>query len=86
MSEISLTEQPHLQQVDLTQLNLQQLTQLKQQLDQELVVFQDSLQSLKMAQTRFQESNECLDKFTPEAKGDLHSNPQLINYSVNMNV
>ncbi|XP_014213801.1 prefoldin subunit 5 [Copidosoma floridanum] len=69
MSEISLTEQPHMQQVDLTQLTLQQLTQVKQQLDQELVVFQESLQSLKIAQTKFQESHDCLDKFTPEAKG-----------------
>ncbi|XP_001608297.1 prefoldin subunit 5 [Nasonia vitripennis] len=69
MSQISLTEQPHLQQVDLTQLSLQQLTQLKQQLDQELMVFQDSLHSLKIAQSKFQESNECLDKFTPNAKG-----------------
>lgn len=71
MSQISLTEQPHLQQVDLTQLNLQQLTQLKQQLDQELMVFQDSLHSLKIAQSKFQESNECLDKFTPNAKGNF---------------
>lgn len=69
MSQVSLSEQPHFQQVDLTQLNLQQLTQLKQQLDQELVVFQDSLHSLKIAQTKFQESNESLDKFTPDSKG-----------------
>lgn len=69
MADVSLTEKPNMQQVDLTQLNLQQLAQLKQQLDQELVVFQDSLQSLKIAQSKFQESNDSLDKFTPEAKG-----------------
>lgn len=69
MSQISLAEQPHLQQIDLTKLTLQQLTLLKQQLDQELGVFQDSLQTLKMAQTKFQESGSCLDKVTPEAKG-----------------
>ena len=69
MSQISLSEQPQLQQIDLTKLNLQQLTLLKQQLDQELSVFQDSLQTLKIAQTKFQESGSCLDKVTPEAKG-----------------
>ncbi|XP_014225784.1 prefoldin subunit 5 [Trichogramma pretiosum] len=69
MSQVSLTEQPHMQQVDLTQLNLAQLTQLKQQLDQELSVFQDSLTRLKIAQGKYQESNESLDKFTPEAEG-----------------
>lgn len=70
-SQMSLTEQPHLQQIDLTQLTLQQLTQLKQQLDQELMVFQESLHSLKIAQSKFQESNDCLDKFTPESKGKI---------------
>ncbi|XP_015606049.1 prefoldin subunit 5 [Cephus cinctus] len=69
MSQISATEAPHLQQIDLTKLNLQQLTQLKQQLDQELSVFHDSLQTLKIAQNKFQESGSCLDKITPEAKG-----------------
>lgn len=34
MSQISSNEAPHLQQVDLTTLNIQQLTTLKQQLDQ----------------------------------------------------
>ena len=71
MAQVSLTEQPNMQQVDLTQLNLAQLTQLKQQLDQELTVFQDSLQSLKIAQGRFQESNDSLNKFTPEAQGEI---------------
>jgi len=69
MSTISATEAPHLQQIDLTKLSLQQLGQLKQQLDQELTVFQDSLQTLKIAQSKFQESGSCLDKVTPEAKG-----------------
>lgn len=71
MSTISATEAPHLQQIDLTKLSLQQLGQLKQQLDQELTVFQDSLQTLKIAQNKFQESGSCLDKITPEAKGEL---------------
>lgn len=34
MSAISASEKPHMQQVDLNTLNLQQLTQLKNQLDQ----------------------------------------------------
>lgn len=34
MAQISATEQPHMQQVDLTSLNFQQLTALKRQLDQ----------------------------------------------------
>ncbi|XP_015524430.1 prefoldin subunit 5 [Neodiprion pinetum] len=69
MSQISATEGPMLQQIDLTKLNLQQLTQLKQQLDQELGVFQDSLQTLKIAQNKFQESGTSLEKLTPSAKG-----------------
>ncbi|CAD6216102.1 GSCOCG00012865001-RA-CDS [Cotesia congregata] len=68
MSTISASEAPHLQQIDLTKLSLQQLTLLKQQLDKELNVFQDSLQTLKIAQSKFQESGFCLDKVTPEAK------------------
>lgn len=70
MAEISMTEAPHLQQIDLTTLNVQQLTVLKQQLDQELNVFQDSLQTLKIAQSRFHESGSCLDKITPEVDGN----------------
>lgn len=69
MSEISMSEAPHLRKVDLTTLNLQQLTVLKQQLDQELGVFQDSLQTLKIAQSRFQESGSCLEKVTPSVDG-----------------
>lgn len=34
MSAISSTENPQLHQIDLTKLNIAQLTQLKQQLDQ----------------------------------------------------
>jgi hypothetical protein len=34
MAAISTSEQPHMQQIDLMKLNLQQLTQLKGQLDQ----------------------------------------------------
>ncbi|KAF5293199.1 hypothetical protein FQA39_LY13667 [Lamprigera yunnana] len=61
--------EPNMQQIDLTTLTIPQLTQLKQQLDQELTLFQDSLQSLKLAQNKFQNSGECLEKITPDAKG-----------------
>ncbi|XP_012279034.1 prefoldin subunit 5 [Orussus abietinus] len=69
MSQISATEAPHLHQIDLTKLSLPQLTKLKQQLEQELTVFQDSLQTLKIAQTKFQESGSCLDRLSSTAKG-----------------
>ncbi|GJQ72714.1 hypothetical protein Trydic_g1371 [Trypoxylus dichotomus] len=69
MSQISAKEAPHLQQIDLTTLNLQQLSTLKQQLDQELNLFQESLTSLKMAQTKFQNSGECLEKISPDLEG-----------------
>ena len=65
-----MSEAPHLQQIDLTTLNLQQLTSLKQQLDLDLGIFQDSLQTLKIAQTKFQESGSCLEKVTPAMEGN----------------
>ncbi|XP_054258550.1 prefoldin subunit 5 [Macrosteles quadrilineatus] len=58
-----------LQTIDLSKLNIQQLAQLKNQVDNELMVFQDSVHSLKIAQTKFLESKESLDKITPESKG-----------------
>ncbi|XP_017880034.1 prefoldin subunit 5 [Ceratina calcarata] len=70
MSEGTVSDTPHLQQVDLTTLNLQQLTVLKQQLDQELGVFQDSLQALKIAQSKYQESGSCLEKINPSMEGN----------------
>ncbi|XP_026759599.1 prefoldin subunit 5 [Galleria mellonella] len=69
MATISSAPAPGMQQIDLSKLNLPQLAQLKQQLDQELNVFQDSLQTLKMAQGKFVESGESVDKLTPETKG-----------------
>lgn len=55
--------------IDISKLNLEQLTSLKNQLDQELQFFNDSLQQLKIAQMKFNESGECVDKVTPETKG-----------------
>lgn len=53
------------QMVDLTKLNLMQLTQFKNQLDQDLQFYQESLQNLKHAQTRFQESGDSMKQLTP---------------------
>lgn len=40
------------QTIDLSKLNLMQLTQFKNQLDQDLQFYQESLQNLKLAQTK----------------------------------
>lgn len=85
MSTISANEAPHLQQIDLTKLNLQQLTMLKQQLDKELGAFQESLQTLKMAQTKFQESGHCLDKVNPENKGNFNDIYLHFSFILNIN-
>ncbi|XP_074653047.1 prefoldin subunit 5-like [Tubulanus polymorphus] len=55
-------------QVDITQLNVQQLSQLSQQLEQEISFFTNSLKSLKMAQQKFNESQECLNSMNEESK------------------
>ncbi|KAG7173037.1 prefoldin subunit 5-like [Homarus americanus] len=55
--------------IDISKLNLEQLTALKNQLDQELQFFNESLQQLKIAQLKFSESGECVEKVTPETKG-----------------
>ncbi|XP_035744061.1 prefoldin subunit 5-like [Vespa mandarinia] len=69
MSEISLSDESQMQQIDISNLNFQQLVHLKQQMDQELNVFQDSLHKLKLAQSRFLESGSCLEKITPNVQG-----------------
>uniref|UniRef100_A0A0V0G8A3 Putative molecular chaperone prefoldin subunit 5 n=2 Tax=Triatominae TaxID=70999 RepID=A0A0V0G8A3_TRIDM len=66
---MSSKEKPEMQQIELNKLPLQNLTQIKKQLDQELGVFQDSLQALKIAQTKYKDTVECLDKIKPDAKG-----------------
>uniref|UniRef100_T1ISQ0 Prefoldin subunit 5 n=1 Tax=Strigamia maritima TaxID=126957 RepID=T1ISQ0_STRMM len=57
------------QTVDISKLNLGQLNQLKQQLDQEIELFSSSLQQLKLAQTKFQDSGDCLEKINPDNDG-----------------
>lgn len=62
MAHISTTEKPQMQQIDLNTLNLQQLTQLKNQLDQELQFFQESLNNIKMARSKYSASKEALEQ------------------------
>ncbi|XP_064618321.1 prefoldin subunit 5-like [Liolophura sinensis] len=54
------------QQVDISQLQIPQLNQLTQQLDQEIEFFTSSLNQLKLAQNKFVESQECLNKLNPD--------------------
>ncbi len=51
-SQSSLSQQAGMQAVDLTKLNLMQLTQFKQGLDTDLQFYQESLQNLKLAQSK----------------------------------
>ncbi|XP_062617775.1 prefoldin subunit 5-like [Saccostrea cucullata] len=53
-------------QVDIGQLPIPQLNQLVQQLEQEIELFTSSLNQLKLAQQKFLESQECLNKVSPE--------------------
>ena len=52
-SQSSLSQQAGMQAVDLTKLNLMQLTQFKQGLDTDLQFYQESLQNLKLAQSKY---------------------------------
>lgn len=57
------------QQIDVSKLALPQLAQLKQQLEQELGVFQESIQTLKIALNKFSESGDLLMKISPDSEG-----------------
>ena len=48
------TQQSQPQAIDLAKLNLMQLTQFKNQLDQDLQFYQESLQNLKHAQSKYE--------------------------------
>ncbi|CAG0887787.1 unnamed protein product [Darwinula stevensoni] len=54
------------QTINIMQLNVMQLTQLKQQIDEEVEFFSSSLQQLKLAQGKFQGSQENLKQFTSD--------------------
>jgi len=55
--------------IDLSKLDLQGLTALKNSLDQEIQFFNESLQQLKMAQMKYSESGNCVEKVTPDKEG-----------------
>eukprot|EP00088_Acartia_fossae_P043555 TRINITY_DN45927_c0_g1_i1.p1 TRINITY_DN45927_c0_g1~~TRINITY_DN45927_c0_g1_i1.p1 ORF type:complete len:178 (-),score=54.37 TRINITY_DN45927_c0_g1_i1:402-914(-) len=65
----SLSAQKGMQEVDLTKLNLMQLTQFKNGLDTDIQFYQESLQNLKHAQTKFQDSGESLSRMKKENEG-----------------
>jgi len=58
----SLSPAEGMQSIDLTKLNLMQLTQFKQGLDSDIQFYQESLQNLKLAQTKFQDSSDCMNQ------------------------
>jgi len=66
-----MADREGMQKIDLTTLALPQLAQLKQQLEQDLNLYQESLQTLKVAQTKFQESAECSEKLEGAREGDV---------------
>ncbi|VDI28250.1 Hypothetical predicted protein [Mytilus galloprovincialis] len=55
------------QQIDIAQLPIEQLNQLAKQLDQEIELFSSSMNQLKHAQNKFVESQESLNKISPES-------------------
>jgi len=63
MASKSDKDQVEYQQIDLMKLNLNQLNQLKQQLNSELMLFNDSLTTLKVAKSKYSGSKESLEQF-----------------------
>lgn len=55
--------------LSISMLDIGALAQLKQHIEQELDFFSTSLQQLKAAQTRFQESENSLDALNPSREG-----------------
>ncbi|XP_022919523.1 prefoldin subunit 5 [Onthophagus taurus] len=65
MAQISATEAPNMQQIDLMSLSIQQLQTLKSQLDAEINFFTESVGQLKTTLNKFHTSKECLDTINP---------------------
>merc|ERR1712070_393566 len=57
------------EQMDIGKMPVEQLQQLKKQLEAEVAQFQNSIVSLKYALTRYEESNEALCAIKPENEG-----------------
>lgn len=65
---MSTKDKPEIQQTELFKLSLPNLSQLKKQLDHEIGMYQDSMQALKLAQTKYGDSKEALEKIQPNSK------------------
>jgi len=63
-----MSGEPGPNQISLDQLSVEQLTQVKQQLDEELNHLTTGFQSLKTAQAKFQASMDALDAIKPVNK------------------
>ncbi|XP_069509424.1 prefoldin subunit 5 [Ambystoma mexicanum] len=57
------------QTVNITELSLQQLEGLKNQLDQEVEFLSSSIAQLKVVQTKYVEAKDCLNVLTPSNEG-----------------
>ncbi|XP_037949970.1 probable prefoldin subunit 5 [Teleopsis dalmanni] len=64
MASTSGTEMP--EQIDLSKLSLEQLFQIKQELEQEFSGIQESLQTLYNCKAKYASSKEALEAFQPE--------------------
>lgn len=58
-----------MQQIPLDQLPVQQLNQIKRDIDQEINIFTDSINQLKVAQQKFSDSLDNLNRITKENEG-----------------
>ncbi|XP_067618392.1 probable prefoldin subunit 5 [Eurosta solidaginis] len=54
------------EQIDLAKLNLEQLMQIRQEMEKEIGSIQDSLQTLYSCKTKYASSKEALESFQPE--------------------
>ena len=58
------------QQINLTELNVEQLQEVKRQLDAELEHLTNSYGQLKQAQSKFKSCVNDINELTPSAKGE----------------
>ncbi|GFY58179.1 uncharacterized protein TNIN_94371 [Trichonephila inaurata madagascariensis] len=56
--------------VDVNELPLPRLTQIKQELDTQVEIFGSSLQQLKIAQKKYGDSKECVERMQNMKKGN----------------
>ncbi|GBN37652.1 hypothetical protein AVEN_207376-1 [Araneus ventricosus] len=56
--------------VDVSELPLARLTQIKQELDTQVEIFGSSLQQLKIAQKKYGDSKECVERMQNMKEGN----------------